>query len=611
MDAFNERLSRLAELSTEELDALIGEMVEAFDQADESGDIQAMQEIADALDTARAERTSRGEDAPEAEATPEETNEPAVAASATVTDEPEAEVAETPADDTPTEAEAVAEAEAITEAAASADAPTDQADAPEAEASDAEAPEAEALESEATAKDLDSSGADAPQAEESQMDEPVTADDVPEENQPTAAPEPAVTIRAGGDVPGITAGAELQDYDEVVEAMTRKVNSMRGVSGDGEHIIVASLATESDIPEERTLRAGDAAGNARKVRQLLEDQDALQAEALTAAGWCAPRAPIYDVPTVGTTDRPVASGLPTFNADRGGVTWMQPPALPSVTDAVALWTYDEEDARWESRTVADGSGTTATTKPSLTVTCGTEQNKDVDAVTVSLCFDNMTSRAFPEWIRANTDLTMVQQARFAEQALLAGIFSAVADGGCGSPASTLGAARDWLTTVKTAASAKRWQFRLGKDAPLQVLAPEWLCDAVALDLSLQAPGDDKLDAARDEVNGYLATHNITPIWFQDDVPGQDAFDACSAFPTDAHWMLFPTGTFVRLDNGVLDLGVVRSKTDVAANQYCQFAETFEVVAYMGPASPNEWATHGVTPINLLGRTGGPIEVLAS
>lgn len=595
MDTFNERMSRLNELSPEELEELIEEMVTAFEAADSAGDLDTMQALADALDNARAQlATVQGEEQP---AAPVEEEAP-MAASASVTED------DAPAEDA---GDAPAASEEDAPAAQAPDQPSDDAVASDEEAA-SEVGEPEA--GDEPAETPIEPGADAPEPEETPVDT-ITAEDVPAENQPSPeAAEPVISITAGGDIPGVTAGTAIQDMDEVVELMTKKVNSMRGISGDGEHIIVASMRTVGDLPEERILKPGDAAGNGAKIRALLQDREALTREALVAAAWCAPRAPIYDVPTVGVTDRPVAGALPTFNADRGGATWMQPPALPDVTDAVALWVYDEDDSRWESRTMPDGTGTSALTKPSLLVECGSEQYADVRAVTQSLCFDNMTARAFPEWIRGNTDLTLVSQARFAEQALLADIFGSIAAGDCGTPGTALGAARDFLVVVKTAAAAKRWRFRLGADAPLQLLAPSWLREVIAIDLNIQAPGDDTLTTTYAEIDGYLTNANIDPVWFIDDAPGTDVFDSCATFPAEVHWMLYPTGTFIRLDNGELDLGVVRSKEDISKNQYCQFAETFETAAYMGPASPNEWATHGVTPIEVLGSTGAPTEITA-
>ena len=64
MENFSERLSTLPDLSDEELDALEVEMVAAFDAADEAGDVDTMQALADGLDEVRAEKTRRTETAP-------------------------------------------------------------------------------------------------------------------------------------------------------------------------------------------------------------------------------------------------------------------------------------------------------------------------------------------------------------------------------------------------------------------------------------------------------------------------------------------------------------------------------------------------------------------
>jgi hypothetical protein len=110
------------------------------------------------------------------------------------------------------------------------------------------------------------------------------------------------------------------------------------------------------------------------------------------------------------------------------------------------------------------------------------------------------------------------------------------------------------------------------------------------------------------VNGYFREANIQPIWFIDDAPAQAAFTGCS-FPANAHWLLFPTGTFLRLDAGELNLGVVRTKEDLQKNAYCEFSETFETVAHMGPADA-AWVVRGLTAVNLYGATGAPIDLSA-
>lgn len=652
MDQFTERLARLAELSDEELASLEEELVVAFDAADEAADLDGMQSLADAIDSVRGEKEARNpaeEIAAEAPAEPVVEEFPAeMAASAsdeeTVTEEPapeeapepaitaDADTEETTVDETPTEeaaANPVAEAEEVgateaPEAVAETETET-PAEAPAEEVVEVEVePTAETAPSEASeepAESVTQSTAEAPEAEatpevtevteesEEQVAEEITAEDVPEANLPVAAAARPYTIRAGGDIPGITAGSELNGMDDIVAAMTKKVNSMRGVGGDGEHIVVASFSYEDAAPEERTLKPGDMDGNAKKIRSFLAEPEQLTREGLVAGAWCAPRQPIYEVPTVGTTARPVRDALPSFNAERGGITWIAPPGLPN--EATSLWRYDAGDSTWKS--YEDPRGLTETdpveTKPCITIPCGPEQNADVDAIPTCFCFDNLTARAFPEWIRANTELVLIGQARFAEQFLLSKMYAVAATGNtCTDPATQVGAARDFVLTVQVAAAAQRWRLRLDKDAPLQLLAPAWVQTAIAVDLGLQHPGDDVFTTNNGQVDGFFREFNVDPIWHIDDIPGgAGAFTGC-AFPDAADWLLFPTGAFLRLDTGELNLGVVRTKEDVQKNKYCEFSETFETVAYTGPLAPNGWITKGLTQIDLLGSYGAPREL---
>jgi hypothetical protein len=419
---------------------------------------------------------------------------------------------------------------------------------------------------------------------------------------------------------------------------------MRGVGGDGEYVVVASIRSEEDIPEERMLRRGDSDGNARKMRKLISDPEQLTPQALVANGWCAPRAPIYDVPTIGTTARPVRDATPSMGMERGGVLWMQPPGLSDAFSALSRWSWDPEEGdagAWvpyagpvgTDAPVAGEDGVPDSyvtgTKPCIEITCGTEVTADLEAIPMCLCFDNLTTRAFPEWIRANTDLTLVAQARFAEQYLLAKYFSmapigsAVGSGAIGEMDIPLGAVRDLLVTTRLAAAQFRWRNRLDPNQPMQWLAPRWLQEAMVSDLQVQAVGDDSLGTAYSEIDGYLSAANISPIWYIDDIPAIAAgggesqpqpaitaasnFDAFTGYPQVAEWMLYPTGTFVRGDGGSLDLGVVRTKDDVVRNKYCEFAETFETLAYMGPAGADGWAIRGSYPVLIAGLTAGTVE----
>lgn len=638
LEEFTERLSRLAELSDEEIASLEEELIVAFDAADEAADLDGMQSMADAIESVRAERESRVpaeevaadpaatavEEVPlemaasAAEEEPESTEPTSEDGSGTAEEAGDSEVSQESPESTEAEAPVAPEETPETAPEAVEEAPAEEEAETSEDATEGETPEEAPAEAEETPEDAvetpeaseTSEEGNDPSSESEEQVAEITADDVPETNQPVAASVPTFTIRAGGDIPGVTAGSTLNGMDDVVDAMTRKVNNMRGVGGDGEHIVVASFFHEEQAADERTLRPGDMNGNAKKIRDFLSEPEALTREALTAAAWCAPRTPIYDVPTMGTTARPVRDALPSFNAERGGITWIAPPGLPAVDGAVSLWRHDGDD--WASYSDVEGSVATnpVATKPCITIPCGPEKNADVDAIPVCFCFDNLAARAFPEWIRANTELVLIGQARFAEQVLLSRMYAVAATGAvCDGPATNVGAARDFILTVQTAAAAKRWNLRIAENAPLQLLAPAWVRTAIAVDLGLQAPGDNTFTTSPNEVDGYFREFGVDPIWHVDDVPGSAVFSGC-AFPGTADWMLFPTGSFLRLDTGELNLGVVRTKEDVQKNKYCEFTETFETVAYVGPDSPNGWVTKGQTVIDLLGSYGAATDLSA-
>lgn len=575
MDAFEDRLTRLGDLTDNEVTALEGELVAAFDAADGEGDVDSMSRIADSLDTVRAERKRRANapateaPAPAAEAQPTDAPQPVAASGADVLDPP-AEVLDTDAatPDTPEVPAAEAAPEGDTPEEVAPEVATDEVAAPEAVAD-------EALASDPTT----------PQEETPNMADEIdlTAADAPIEAQPEVTDfTPPTVIRAGGDIPGHNAGEELTSLDEVADAMTARINSFaRLTGGDGEQVIVASLSVTNE-DEDRTLRRGDASGNSDKIRK------ALAPEAITAAanGWCAPRAPIYDIFGLGDTGRPVRDSLPSFNAERGGVTWSTPPKLADAGFGVGFWGWAASNGGEWQAAGDPGSGTpTDNTKVLFKATCPAELTADLEAITTQLQFTNMMARAYPELVKRNMELALIAHDRFAESRLLYHMWALCDTTVTANPSIPLGATRDFLFTLRTLAASYRNRHRMAPGSTVDAWAPAWLRDAMAADVADQAPGDGTLDTSLGEVTGYIASLNVNVTWYWDDVPGngtsQYFADASSSFPANAAVILAAPGTFLHLDGGTLDLGVVRDSTLVGTNEYIEFTESFENVAKVG------------------------------
>jgi hypothetical protein len=424
--------------------------------------------------------------------------------------------------------------------------------------------------------------------EEQKEQAPVTASaeqpfEAPADRQPVIqVTEAPVAITAGADIPGYTAGSTMNDMYEVASAMEKRIHSLRRVNGgDGEQHIVASITTQ--FPEERILTT-DAESNAKKIAAVSGP------EALVAAGGhAAPFEVKYDIYSIGSTAvRPLRDSLPRFQADRGGIRFITPPTFANVTSNTT--TYSTAVGVWTSAVDAGitySGSTPSSTKLSLTVSAASENTVATDAVTLQLQFGNLMTRAYPELIARHNELALVQHAREAEENLLSSISSAST---AVTTTNLIGFGRDFLVQVRRAAVAYRSRHRLGADARLKVVIPFWVYDAMAADLTLAMPGDGTLAVSRSEIDGYLSSLNVDVVTVLDNTtPGTvanslDAYQAAAAlneFPDTFKWFLFSEGTFLFLDGGTLDLGIIRDSSLVGTNDYKMFVETFEAVAKVG------------------------------
>ena len=463
-----------------------------------------------------------------------------------------------------------AEAAATEEAAPAAEAVVAEAEAVVEDAAVVAESEAAVAEVTEDAEASTQTQASEPTLVQEKMEAPVTAAadnadnldiEVPADRRPVAQASVApVAITAGADIPGYTAGSPMDNMKDVAQAFEKRIHALRRVNGgDGEQHIVASIATQ--YPEDRTLTQ-DAESNWAKV-QAVTGPEALVA----SGGHSAPFEVKYDIFGLGTTARPLRDALPKFQADRGGIRFVTPPVLSSYANAVGIWTAANDSAETPD----------PATKLSLTVTAAGENTVATDAVTLQLQFGNLMTRAYPELIARHNELGLIQHAREAEGQILTrltALSTAV------TSTSLIGVARDFLVQLGRAASNYRGRHRLEADAPLRVIAPFWIKDAMVADLAIAAPGDNTLNAAA-EIDGYIASRNINITYHIDDFTTAQSSGAMNEFGDTFVWYMFAEGSFLFLDGGTLDLGVIRDSTLVGTNDYKMFVETFEGVAKVG------------------------------
>jgi chemotaxis protein histidine kinase CheA len=619
-------LDQLSELSNEQIEALNEQILSEFDSVEAQEYtpeiVEQMTALADALDAVKSEARSREAQAEElanraAEATTrvrEVAGDAEVIESEDADEEKPEEEDETEEVKDPTEASTATDAAAeftSTETEAATAVPAEDAEAAvEAEDEVTETPDAPVEETQTTDEDADTGtefaseeataatettdadseftadAEDQPEAEEpttpteeptqaQEEESPVTAAtdgaiQAPADRRPDVTPETKaipVTITAGADIPGVAAGSELKDAHDIAVRMGERLHSLRNVhGGDGEQHIVARVNTE--YPSDRFLT-----GNVKETAAKIENV-AGPAAIVAAGGFATPLEQRYDVWGLPYTNaRPVRDSLPSFQADRGGIRFIVPPVLSDYEDAVGVWT--------EANDIA-AAGVDGPTKAVMTVTGAEERTAVLDAITLQLQVGNLFARAYPELLARHNELALVQHSRLAERTLVAKIDAASTQV---TAAKVLGFARDFLVQIRKAAAAYRSRHRIDNRTNLRAIVPSWVVDAVAADLTMQMPGDDTLSTSVQEVNRLLGDAGVTVTESPDLslFPAQGA-GALTNWPASFEWYLFSEGTFLFLDGGTLDLGIIRDSTLISTNDYRMFVETFEGLAFVGVES---------------------------
>ncbi len=392
----------------------------------------------------------------------------------------------------------------------------------------------------------------------------------------TASGGPRVLLASG-------AGSWIEDHpvtDKYVlaEAVCETLRRMDRQGPPRGRVLCASAFY--DYPEDRTL-TGDPALDARKL-----DAACGLSALLASGGICLPTNVSYEIPTWATADRPLRDGLPSFDAARGGLIYVEPPSIGTLGAATGIWTE------------ATDAEPLAATKPVYSVSCGATVQVYCAAVATRVGFGNMQSRFQPELVAANTDLAIAEAARKAEINLLELIQEKCLKDV--TSAKVVGATRDLITAINAACANFRFTNRLPRDVALTAVFPAWVMDLIKVDLAREAAHQQDNDfnslAITDEqVLDLFKAHGIEPIFTLDGLPEktggsgypaqtfavQGASEAMKAFPTKVVWNLFPAGAIQFLDGGRLDLGVVRDATLDSTNDYEVFWESFEAIADRG------------------------------
>jgi hypothetical protein len=420
------------------------------------------------------------------------------------------------------------------------------------------------------------------EAAEEELSEKVNVTITPEGldgDAPTKEAEKPFNVTASSDIKGFRAGQELRNWSEVARAFVAKRPDVRGTDkgADGHPFLVASLRGE--FPEERVLD-NDLDGNMAKIQAVTSEQ------AITASGGlCAPLTPYYQLTVFGDAHRPVRDVLPVFKAERGGIRFVPAPQITDLAGSTRVTTAAQDAAGYTSQ---DPAGSTAP-KPCLHVTCESEQTCVIEAIHRCLTFGNLGARTYPEQVEAWIKLGLAEFSRYAETRLLDAIQGYSTEI---SASQVYGATYSLLEQVSLVTTSFRARHRLSSRANFRALFPFWVTEIVKSDIAAQAPGDgiSRFSISDAQVQDWFNSRGVNATFYQDHTTtagapfGAPAEGALWSWPTEVEWFLYPEGSFLYLDGGTLDLGLVRDSTLNSVNDYQIFYEEFNKVCFLGVES---------------------------
>lgn len=385
-------------------------------------------------------------------------------------------------------------------------------------------------------------------------------------NTSIAIPEraPQVLIAAAVDVPQFYVGQRL-DPTTLADALHNKARMLSDSRGAQTVYPVATI--ERPFGEGYDLEGLDQAAAWDAI------SDGAKPSALTASGgWCAPSQIVYDLfEAECETGSDSLFSLPTFRVTRGGIRW--PVYIPhdASFNPGFVWT--------EANDIAATSGTP--TKPCVSIPCPTFAECRLDATGLCVTAGNLMDRAYPEQVRWFLNRAIRAYERNSSIRQLNLVLADVVP--VAQPAS-FGALSALLNSLLLQAVDYRETNGLCLGQQLDLLLPGWALEVLRSDVARQdgtfSIGNLPTNA---DVTAWLASVglNVAFVNYWQPIAGNPA----TVWPTSIQYLIGYPGSYIRFDQGRLDLGVIRDSVLNSTNDYTAvWFEEFYCVGRRGPQS---------------------------
>lgn len=414
---------------------------------------------------------------------------------------------------------------------------------------------------------------------------------------------PRTRMVAADGTPGLTAGAEL-DVDALSEVLSTRlegvtISAYENAFKSGERIqtrLPAALI-KREVPDE--LRVGRPGNDTQEVITAAVNRwkgeiaagDVGQLESLTAAAWCAPSTPIYDLCEIETTDGGIS--LPGITVERGGVQNTTGPDFSEIfANSGFCFTSDELDAQ-----SPPGSGP----KPCYTVSCPEFTESRLGVCGTCIRAGLLQNRAFPELVQRTVRGAMVTHAHDVWGNHIANIIAGST--AVSMPAGQAGAAAPILQSIELQVEHFRYVNRASDTDLLEAVFPRYVRGMIRSDLSRRL-GVNLLDVDNGMISDWFAQRGVAAQFVVnfDDITG--AAGDFTAWPDQVRFLLYAPGTWVAGTAEVIRIDTLFDSALLAQNDFT--ALFFEEGLLTLKTCPDSRVV--TVPVNPDGATHGGIDI---
>lgn len=413
------------------------------------------------------------------------------------------------------------------------------------------------------------------------------------------------------------------DYSDASKMLGKRLSTFSqstyaNAAARGQHIRDTHplLVLKRDIPKDFMVASATSVEDAQKAIKNAISFDRLPGQTLTAAGWCAPSEPMYDICT--TASRDGLFSTPEVGISRGGLLLPVNPSFAELYDDVGFH-FTEEDAingfyangtapvaRANSTAITVGSlrsfgnailqatvaGTTddeAPTsippvgqtfvdgtvtwqrisrvpnvdgpKPCFEMPCPTWEDYRLEGDGLCLTADLIQQRGYPEGLEWATENALIAH----DHKISAGKLAKVIEGSTyrEMTTGTVGTTAPLLAAIEIRAEAIRYAGRLSRNTLLEGVFPFWVRGAIRQDLSVRL-GVDLLEVDNARIDRWFTQRGIVPQYVYD----------WQALPVDAitwpayvDFVMYEAGAWITGVDDIITLNTVYDSTQLGQNKY--------------------------------------------